>query len=1122
MKIAWVGLALLAACKVVEQDPMAAEDEPPPILTVVLDSPAAGQLVGGQLTVTGTATAPAGDKIATVTVQLGDKTLASQDHGGAFAWVVTLPPGCNVHPTLQVVARNAAGDEARADAIVEVDTCAPKLTLASPLAGATVVGQVRVQGSVLDKRFESVTFTVDDAKPRTVHAVGPFDVVLDRGTAPTADVTLVVHAVDLAGNASELTVQVHAVRGMQVAGGSMTGPASWLKDVKTVQIGDITGDGVVDAVTGGSDGVVVRPGQTGGGTVQFFDPQQQDATLHIAGLDVVALRVRDLDGDGDLDVLAAGTHKDGTGGLWGLLNIGSGLRLVADLTVPGIPTCMELADLDLDGQPDVLLGTATAAVGLVVVRVPKNPQCKVKNEHVSCAGANDGLKSAELFLPSDVSENKGVQGIASLAVGDFFSDPVHAPDVCVGESGRPLVSCYRNRTHDGHLDHAEDGWQAYDCQDVAQIVGFDWSGDGVLDLFAASGCGKVRWLKGKGDGTFEFAPGPAAQMTAQGVTQLLIAPVGPGGLPCLVILSGGASAQIVPLGFSASYTPNLPWLPASCMPGVVLGGQVASVTAADVDGDGVADLVAADGQPPGTPVAKGKATGEFDAPLVLLVCALPTEFGEDLQAHDPAQMAVADFTGDGKPDVLAVGSPGRSLQAGIAGACPVQGKTLAVRKPAWPVQLWVNQGTGSFGVQRATEMAPYAQPKLSGAAADCPTIPPSFGAATGLAMGDVDGDKLPDLAVIRGNSSYPLGYADSTGSTAVCLACGWDEVREVDNAWGVQSADDGDATGRCCRTFADDDYAKKKPLVGYGGGAPMARASLWLWLAKNTTAPFGMSNGTWPSQPGILTPAFAQAAGRNPRAVALLDLDGDGKDDVVTATEAEIDQTRWLEARLRVFRSIGPGQLAPVPQTGDQAAVLDPELGWTQSLPVSYRVMGRGPTGLRTARLGTKQIPSILASANKYDQVAVLQAAAQGQLQRVGELPAGSQLATVAAQDVDGDGRSDLLVAVKAGVGVLHALDGWFDAVKMVWPAEQDVVDAALADVNADGYADVVLVDRKAAQLLVLLGDGQGGFMPWGGRVALPQQPQQVVLADLDGDGCVDFVVRGLHALAVVRNHCKG
>jgi hypothetical protein len=158
------------------------------------------------------------------------------------------------------------------------------------------------------------------------------------------------------------------------------------------------------------------------------------------------------------------------------------------------------------------------------------------------------------------------------------------------------------------------------------------------------------------------------------------------------------------------------------------GSHSASVVIGDVNGNGKPDIVVANGLST-VGVLLGNGNGTFQAPV---------SFGSG--GFDPQSVAIADVNGDGKPDLLVA-------NCGSSGAC----------------------GNGTVGVLLGNGDGTFQAPTsyLAG-----PT-------ALSLAIGDVNGDGHPDLAVAGGSGHFGyvnvlVGNGDGTFQSPVSYSSGTD------------------------------------------------------------------------------------------------------------------------------------------------------------------------------------------------------------------------------------------------------------------------------------------------------------------------------------------------------------
>ncbi len=235
------------------------------------------------------------------------------------------------------------------------------------------------------------------------------------------------------------------------------------------------------------------------------------------------------------------------------------------------------------------------------------------------------------------------------------------------------------------------------------------------------------------------------------------------------------------------------------------------------------------------------------------------------------------------------------------------------------------------------------------------------------------------------------------------------------------------------------------------------------------------------------------AAGESPRPVAVADLNGDGRADLVTAN--------YNSNNVSVLLGKGNGAFA---------AKKDFEVGTYPDAVAVADLNGDGRPDLVVANYQDGTLSVLL---NTTPKGAVAPSFAVQQTFHVGAGPR-----SVAVADFNGDGRPDLVVAnfsdnslsLLLNTTPAKAADANF-APQLKLPGGTGPKSVAAADLNGDGRADLVIADISSNNLALLVNTTAAGAATpeFAAPSLLPagRHPGAVTVADLNGDGRPDLVL---------------
>ncbi len=766
--------------------------------------------------------------------------------------------------------------------------------------------------------------------------------------------------------------------------------------------------------------------------------------------------VGDVDGDGELELIVTNNGSGTVSVFHNISTVGSLLFAAkVDFSSGTVPRGVSTGDVDGDGKLDLAIGHDN----------PTNLVSVLRNTSVS--GTIDGSSfSAKVdFTPQVVPSD--------VALGDVDGDGKPEMVVTNGAGASQSISVFHNTSTPGVIDASTFAAQvAFSTgSNPYEVVLGDVDGDGKLDVVAAS------YALSNSISVFHNTSTPGT-------------------------INGSSLAATVDFN---------------------VGGDPYSVALGDIDGDGKLDMAASDFASDKASLFRNTSTmGTIDANSFATGIQFATGSG-------PLGVALGDIDGDEKPDIVVANSSaptvslyhnlipntplptisvftpvsghvgktitinGTNFDATAANTTIYLGATKANPTTATSTSLTVDVPVGAtfspitvIRGNRLVESGQYFLPTFSSSSPsiDVSTFASKLDFATGagpysdVAIGDLDGDGKPDLAVPNFNARTVSVFRNTSSSGAISLA-GKVDFTAGTAPWGVDLGDtDGDG---------------KLDLVA------TSRSSTIASIFRNTSTSGSISFAT----------KVDLTTDTNPEGVSVGDLDGDGKLDIAVADKGTDRLSVFrnvsnpggaaFEAKVDFIPSAGPEDVAIADVDGDGKADLIASHS-TSSIVSVFRNIG-SPGTIDGSFFATKV-----------------------------DLTAGSAAFGMSLGDIDGDTKLDIAVA-NNGTNTISVFRNTGSSGSVSFAAKQDftagtaAASVAMGDLDGDGKLDLAATSFSSNTVSLFRNTATSGAIDANSLAAKVDlttgtSPSGVSIADLDGDGRTDIAVANFasNTMSVFRN----
>ncbi|MBZ5715829.1 VCBS repeat-containing protein [Nannocystis pusilla] len=555
-----------------------------------------------------------------------------------------------------------------------------------------------------------------------------------------------------------------------------------------------------------------------------------------------------------------------------------------------------------------------------------------------------------------------------------------------------------------------------------------------------------------------------------------------------------------------------------------------SVVVADFDGDGDPDIVSADGLNEQLHVLANDGDGTFTD------TTYPT-------LPRPTSVLAADFDGDGEIDLATLHEEGEVLiQLNLGGGTYGPGAVENSQSEDHPLRPFVTgdiDGDGDLDLLVTAYMSDLviALPNDGDGNFAAPKATPVGDRPTSLALADFDQDGNLDLAVGHGD---PLSVGIHRGAGGGDFAAEVEYVVDLGGDWHNITVADLDADGHLdiastdpegdiytLRNLGDGTFVPHGHFLGGSRSIAIAVADADVdgrpdLLVSNLAADsFSVLLQNADTSFGAVPPRIDGAVGKEP---FIADLSGDGVADILI--------NGWNAARILVGAGDGSFALAgvhPLLSNGTDPQLVDldgdglDEFVFTghDGIGVLHNLGGgdfervNSPSGGNASQLDLFDYDNdgrrdgVLI---RSGTIALMHGEPGVAFTLAGALPSLGNPQSIEVGDFDEDGRIDLLIVESPDFQPDHVRlfrnDGGGQFTPHIVHTTDYFRSARVADLDADGHLDLVVVAEYETEVFRGLGDGQ--LQPTGKYTITESNADIVYPLDLDGDGVLDFFVPDL------------